>query len=67
MAHHYHKRGDRQARLISIPKPDQPGETRPLTVLPCVYRIWTARLAANLGVWSAQWFPSELLGGCVGG
>ena len=56
----------REGRVAMIPKPDAPGERRPLTVMNITYRLWAKRLAMHYNAWLDSWAPSGLVGARVG-
>ena len=56
----------REGRVAMIPKPDAPGERRPLTVMNITYRLWAKRLAMHYSAWLHSWAPRGLVGARVG-
>ena len=48
------------ARLVCIAKVDDPGATRPISILQVAYRIWSSRWARKLAEWSP---PASLTAG----
>ena len=42
-----------QARFVGIPKNDGSPDGRPLTVMSCIWRMWSCRMARHTGIWMA--------------
>ena len=42
--------------------PLHPLATRPITVLPVIYRVWSSTRFADLGAWQNDWVPTNLRG-----
>ena len=40
-----------QARMVGIPKNDVSLDRRPLTVVSCIWRMWSRRIARHTGIW----------------
>ena len=55
-----------EGRVAMIPKPDAPGERRPLTIMNITYRLWARRWAQHLGAWMHTWAPKGLVGARIG-
>ena len=51
-----------QARVVGIPKNDRLPDWRPLTVVSCIWRLWSRRIARHTGIWMDRWMPPAILG-----
>ena len=51
-----------QARVVGIPKNDGSLDRRPLTVMSCIWRMWSRRVAQHTGIWMDRWMPPLIFG-----
>ena len=51
-----------QARVVGIPKNDGSPDRRPLTVMSCIWRMWSRRVARHTGIWMDRWMPPSIFG-----
>ena len=51
---------------VRIAKVDDPGATRPISILQVASRIWSSRWAMRLAEWSRSWTDPDLVGGRPG-
>ena len=51
-----------QARVEGIPKNDGSPGRRPLTVVSCIWRKWSRRIARHTGIWTDRWMPLSIFG-----
>ena len=51
-----------QARVVGIPKNDGSPDRRPLTVMSCIWRMWSRRIARHTGIWMDRWVPPSIFG-----
>ena len=52
-----------QARVVGIPKNDGSPDRRPLTVMSCIWRMWSRRVARHTGIWMDRWMPPSIFWG----
>ena len=50
-----------QARLVGIPKNDGSPDRRPLTVMSCIWRMWS-RIARHTGIWMDRCMHPSIFG-----
>ena len=51
-----------QDRVVGIPKNDGSPDRRPLTVMSCIWRMWSRRIARHTGIWMDRWVPPSIFG-----
>ena len=51
-----------QARVVGIPKHDGSPDRRPLTVMSCIWRMWSRRVARHTAIWMDRWMPPSIFG-----
>jgi hypothetical protein len=52
--------------VVLLPKPKgQPGDRRPVCLLPVLYRLWAAARRGAIDRWRADWAPVELRAGAL--
>ena len=51
-----------QVRVVGIPKNDGSPERCPLTVMSCIWRMWSRRVARHTGILMDRWMPPSILG-----
>ena len=51
-----------RAGVVGIPKHDGSPDRRPLTVMSCIWRMWSRRIARHTGIWMDRWMPPSIFG-----
>ena len=51
-----------QARVVGIPQNDGSPNGRPLTVMSCIWRMWSRRVARHTGIWMDRWMTPSIFG-----